>query len=304
MYPDQLPPLRYTDPKLQYVEYYAINRFCANGDFDLMMRGYPELSSDLPDIEIDFILMSEDDYRNEAMELLRNGAFDNTISTFALANVYRFLDSEGDIVPDRDDDDKATETPKPDKSSSKVTAPQLKKIRKDQTSIARENYQRKRLGDDALVPKELYVKAREAVFVLLDEGRNREDVQCSYEELVVNEALTEQQRNTLLNEIMLPYFDKLTVKSKLVFDLLDQPSTMNKTILYFWLQLSRKFEVGVEFPLSNGEITNMAKCGHGDVPKYRAAMEAMGILKRVNKGLKSANSKKASTYRLLVKAEF
>ena len=101
MYPDQLPKLRYTDPMLQYVEYHAINRFCANGDFDLMMRGYPELSGDLPDIEIDFILMSEDDYRNEAMELLRNGAFDNTISTFALANVYRFLDSEGDIVPEQ-----------------------------------------------------------------------------------------------------------------------------------------------------------------------------------------------------------
>ena len=304
MYPDQLPKLRYTDPMLQYVEYHAINRFCANGDFALMMRGYPELSGDLPDIKFDFILMSEDDYRHEAMELLRNGAFDNTVTAFALANVYRFLESEGNIVPDRGDDDEVIETPKPVKSSSKITAPQLRKIRKDQKSIARENHQRKRLGDDALVPKDLYSRAREAVSALLDGGGNRKDVWGLHNELVATEALTEPQRNTLLNEIMLPYFDKLNVKNRLVFDLLDQPSAKNKTILYLWFQLSRMFEVGVEFPLSDSEITKLAKCSHTHVRTYREAMKELGILKRIGKGFKGANSKKASTYRLLMKAEF
>jgi hypothetical protein len=57
-----------------------------------------------------------------------------------------------------------------------MTATQLRKIRKDQQSIARENHQRKRLGDDAIVPKELHGRAREAVSALLDGGGNREDV--------------------------------------------------------------------------------------------------------------------------------
>ena len=304
MYPDQLPKLRYTNPMLQYVEYHAIDRFCANGNDALLEQAYSELSGDLPDIEFDFILLGEDDYRHKAMELLRGGAFDNSVTTFALLNVYRFLDSEGNIVPDRGDDDEVIETPKPVKSSSKITATQLRKIRKDQQSIARENHQRKRLGDDALVPKELYSRARAAVSALLDGGGNREDVWGLHNELVVTEVLTEPQRNTLLNEIMLPYFDKLNVKNRLVFDLLDQPSAKNKTILYLWLQLSRKFEVGTEFPLPHAEITKLAACGGGDVSKYRETMENMGILKRVGKGRKGANSKIASKYRLLVKAEF
>ena len=304
MYPDQLPPLRYTDPMLQYVEYHAINRFYANGNDDLMRQAYPELALDLPDIEFDFILLGGDDYRHKAMELLHDAGFDNTVPTFALESVRRFLDSEGNIVPDGGDDDEVIETPKPVKSSPKITAPQLRKIRKDQQSIARENHQRKRLGNDALVSKDLYSRAREAVSALLDKGGSREDVWGLHNKLVATEVLTEPQRNTLLNEIMLPYFDKLNVKNRLVFDLLDQPSAKNKTILYLWLQLSRKFEVGTEFPLSHTQITKLAACGGKDVPNYREAMEDMGILKRVSKGSKGANSKKASTYRLLVKAEF
>ena len=303
LYPDQLPPLRYTDPMLQYVEYHAINRFYANGNDNLMRQAYPELALDLHDIEFDFILLGEDNYRHKAMELLRDAGFDNTVPTFALESVYRFLDSEGNIVPDRGDD-KVIETPKPAKSSTKITAPQLRKIRKDQKSIARENYQRKRLGEDALVSKDFYSRAREAVSALLDQGGNREDIWGLHNKLVANEDLTEPQRNTLLNEIMLPYFDKLNVKNRLVFDLLDQPSAKNKTILYLWFQLSRKFEVGVEFPLSNGQITKLAKCSHKDVSTYKEVMENLGILKRVGKGFKGANSKKASTYRLLMKAEF
>ena len=308
MYPDQLPKLRYTNPVLQYVEYHAIDRFCANGNDALMEQAYPKLSADLPDIEFDFILLDEDDYRLKAMDLLRNGAFDNDETKFALLNVYRFLESEGNIVPDRgdddDDDDEVIETPKPVKSSSKITAPQLRKIRKDQQSIARENYQRKRLGADALVSKDLFRRAREAVSALLDKGGNREDVWGLHNELVATEVLTEPQRNTLLNEIMLPYFDKLNVKNRLVFDLLEQPSAKNKTILYLWFQLSRKFEVGVEFTLPDSEITKLAKCSYNDVSNYRDAMKKLGILKRVGRGVKGANSKRASTYRLMVKAEF
>ena len=288
---------------LQYVEYRAINRFYANGNDNLMRQAYPKLALDLPDIEFDFILLGENDYRHKAMELLRDAGFDNTVPTFALESVRRFLDTEGNIVPDRGDDE-VIETPEPVKSSTKITAPQLRKIRKDQKSIARENYQRKHLGDDALVPKDFYSRARKAVSALLDKGGNREDVLGLHDELVANEDFTEPQRNTLLNEIMLPYFDKLNVKNRLVFDLLDQPSAKNKTILYLWLQLSRKFEVGVEFPLSDGEITKLAKCSYNDVHNYRDAMNALGILKRVGKGRKDANIRKASTYRLLVKAEF
>lgn len=285
------------------MEYHAIKRFFANDCDELMQQGYPELSVSLPDLEFDFILLDEDDYRHRAMEMLRSTAFDNTVPAFALASVHRFLDSDGDIVPDRGDDE-VIESHEPVESSSKITAPQLRKIRKDQKSIARENYQRKRLGNDALVSKDLYIRARSAVSALLVKGGNREGVWGLHDELVADEDLTEPQRNTLLNEIMLPYFDKLNVKNKLVFDLLDQPSTKNKTILYFWFQLSRKFEVGVEFPLSDGEITKLAKCSYADVSKYKEAMNKLGILKRVNKGLKGTNSKKASTYRLLVKAEF
>ena len=160
MYPDQLPPLRHTDPMLQYVEYHAINRFYANGNDDLMRQAYAELALDLPDIEFDFILLGENDYRHKAMEMLRDAGFDNTVPTFALESVRRFLDSEGNIVPDCGDDDEVIETPEPVKSSPKITAPRLRKIRKDQKSIARENYQRKRLGDDALVPKDFYSRAR------------------------------------------------------------------------------------------------------------------------------------------------
>ena len=111
-------------------------------------------------------------------------------------------------------------------------------------------------------------------------GGTREDIWGLHNELVATEVLTEPQRNTLLNEIMLPYFDKLNVKNRLVFDLLDQPSAMNKTILYLWFQLSRKFEVGIEFPLSDSEITKLAKCSHTHVRNYRDAMEELGILKR------------------------
>ena len=119
--PDQLPPLRNTDPILKFVEYHAIKRFFANGCDVLMQQGYPELFARLPDLDFDFILVDEDDYRHRAMELLRNAAFDNTVPPIALASVHRFLDSEGDIVPDRSDDE-VIESPETVKSSSKITA--------------------------------------------------------------------------------------------------------------------------------------------------------------------------------------
>ena len=307
MYPDQLPDLRYEthqDSAFLYVEYQAVCRFLADNDFTMMEKRYSALNDRLGNLEFDFALLDEDDFRVRAVEMLRTGAFNNITASFAMAAVYRFLDSEGVISPALTDDD-VIETIKPTVTKSKITNIKLKKIRRDQQSIARENYQRKRLGDDGLVSKDLYSKARKAVASHLEKGGAREDIANIRDELAFNEKLSdEKQLNTLLNEIMLPYFDKLNVKDKLVFRLLDEPSQQNKTILYFWLQLCRKYEIGGEFPMSRSQGLEMAKCSPADYPKYIEAMDEMGILKTVTPGKKGAKGKPAARYKLMIKAEF
>jgi len=308
LYQDQLPDLRYEtlqDAMSLYVEYQAVCKFVANGDFTMMAKRYPELTERLSDLELDFALLDEGDFRVRAFEMLRTGMFNNNIAYFAMAAVYRFLDSEGNIVPEKGDEDEVIEAVKPVIAQSNITHTQLKKIRRNQQSIARENYQRKRLGDDGLVSKDLYAKARKAVALHLKKGGAREDISSIRDELASNEKLSdEKQLNTLLNEIMLPYFDKLHVKDTLVFRLLDEPNQQNKTILYFWLQLCRKYEIGKEFPMSRSQGLEMAKCSPADYPKYIKAMDEMGILKSVTGGIKGAKGKPAARYKLLVKAEF
>lgn len=306
MYPDQLPDLRYEthqDSALLYVEYQAVCRFLADNDFTMMEKRYSALNDRLGNLEFDFALLDEDDFRVRAVEMLRTGAFNNITASFAMVAVYRFLDSEGGISPALTDD--VIEPIKPTVTNSKINNTKLKKIRRDQQSIARENYQRKRLGDDGLVSKDLFAKARKAVASHLEKGGAREDIANIRDELAANEKLSdEKQLNTLLNEIMLPYFDKLNVKDKLVFRLLDEPSQQNKTILYFWLQLCRKYEIGREFPMSRSQGLEMAKCSSADYPKYIKAMDEMGILKSVTGGIKGAKGKPAARYKLMIKAEF
>ena len=299
MYLEQLPDLKYKDPKLQYVEYTAILRFIAEGDDVIMAKRYPDVASYMSTQGFMFVLDESDTFRGQAVDMIREGKLDHLYPSFALAAVYRFLDSEGNILPDFGEDDDVIETAKPVATPIRNTNAEIQKKKRDQKQIASEVYQRKRLGD-AAVPKVLYAEARQRVDEHLHGGGTREDLTPMASQLALDNNLTEDQKNTLLNEIMLKYFDRLNHHNVIEQELLSNPSQLNKSIFYLWHQLSRRYEVGVSFPLPTNEGRRMAAASKTTWPELIKTMRKMKILQRLDTGQRGANSKKATTYKLLV----
>lgn len=307
MYADQLPKfLRYSDPMLRYVEYHAIRRIYANGDEALMAQRYPEMSAQIPEIETNFIISELNTFKGQALDMLFEGVFDNEYASFAMMNFFRFMESEGKIVPDSYPEEiietpqSKANKPSPTKAQKNINA-EIKKKKRDQRSLARENHQRKTLGDEALVNKDLYKEARRAVFEHLKVGGKREDLLEMALDLAKDNELTDLQTKTLCNEIMLPYFDKLNIHNNIEFELLKNPNNLKKTIFYFWHQLSHIYEKDVEFPLSQEHGVKMASCSKSTYPECIDAMQKMKIIKKISIGRKGAKSKTASVYKLLVK---
>ena len=301
----QLPELRYSDPKLRFIEYQAILKILANGNKSVMAQQYPAVHSKISEFEKKFEKSDLDTFKGQALDMLHRGVFDNKLAGQAMMNVYRFMESEGRVVPDGYDDEvieqdrSSVNIPLLTKAQRNINA-EIKKVKRDQRSIARENHQRKRLGNEALVPKSVYEEARSIVFEYLKIGGNREELTQIAQELAVERGLTELQTNTLSQHIMLAYFDKLNIHNRLEFELLANPSQENKSIFYLWHQLCRKYEKGIEFPLSFDQGAKMASCSKSTYPNYIEKMCNLKILKKIAKGKRGANSKMADVYRLLV----
>ena len=51
---NQLPELRYSDPKLRFIEYQAILRILANGNKSVMAQQYPAVHSKISEFEKKF----------------------------------------------------------------------------------------------------------------------------------------------------------------------------------------------------------------------------------------------------------
>lgn len=249
--------------------------------------------------EFDIIVAGDSSLTGKAMQMLREGKFDNQIPSFAMAAIHRFLDSEGNILPDFNDDDDVIETAKPVATPVRNTNAEIQKKKRDQKQIASEVYQRKRLGD-AAVPKVLYAEARQRVDEHLHGGGTREDLKPIASQLALDNKLTQAQTDTLLNEIMLKHFDKLSHHNVIEHELLSNPSQLNKSIFYLWHQLSRRYEVGVSFPLPTNEGRRMAAASKTTWPELIKTMRKMKILKRLGKGQQGANSNLSATYKLLV----
>ena len=299
MYLDELPDLLYSDPLLRYVEYRAISRLVANGDDALMAARYPDVANNLQALELDFVLGGGSAVATKAEEMLRNGDFDNPEVRWALHGFYKFMENEGTVLPDLGGDDEVIETAKSVATPIRNTNAEIQKKKRDQKQIASELYQRKRLGDDA-VPKALYAESRIRVDQHLLGGGTREELIPIASQLAVDNKLTEGQTDTLLNEIMLKHFDKLNHHNVIENELLSNPTQLSKSIFYLWHQLSRKYAVDVPFPLSLAEGAAMASVSKSTFPQLLKKMKEMGILKRLVKGQRGANSKRAATYRLLV----
>ena len=299
MQAEQLPNLKNTDPLLLYVEYHAVMRFYADGHDAVMEERYPDVVEQVRGIEFDIILAGDSSLTGKAMQMLREGKFDNQSPVFAMAAIHRFLDSEGNILPDFNDDDDVIETTKPVATPIRNTNAEIQKKKRDQKQIASEVYQRKRLGD-AAVPKVLYTEARQRVDEHLHGGGTREDLTPMASQLALDNNLTEDQTNTLLNEIMLKRFNKLNHHNVIEQELLSNPSQLNKTIFYLWHQLSRKHEVGVPFRMSTNAGVAMARTTKTKWLETIKTMRKMEILKQISKGKRGADSNIAATYKLLV----
>ncbi len=300
MYLEQLPNLLYSDPLLRYVEYRAISRLVANGDDALMARRYPDVADNLQALELDFVLGGGSAVTTKATEMLSNGDFDHAEARFALIGFYKFMESNGTVLPDfGGDDDDVIEATKPVATPVRTTNAEIQKKKRDQKQIASEVWQRKRLGDDA-VPKALYAEARQRADQHLNGGGTREDLIPIASQLALDNNLTEGQTDTLLNEIMLKRFDRLNLHNVIEHELLFKPTKHSKTIFYLWHKLSRKYEVGVSFPLSTDTGAAMARVSKDTWPDIIETMRKMKILKRLSKGQRGAKSKKAARYKLLV----
>ena len=299
MYLEQLPDLKYEDPLLLYVEYHAVMRFYANGLDAPMEERYGDVAAQVREVEMDILLSEDSSLTSKALEMLRAGKFDTKPPIFALQAVHRFLDTDGNIIPDFGDDDDVIEATKPVATPVRTTNAEIQKKKRDQKQIASELWQRKRLGDDA-VPKALYAEARQRVDEHLNGGGTREDLIPIASQLALDNNLTEGQTDTLLNEIMLKRFDRLNLHNVIEHKLLSEQTQLNKSIFYWWHQLSRKYEIGVSFPLSLAEGAAMASVSKSTFPRLLKRMKEMGILKRLDRGQRGANSKRAATYRLLV----
>ena len=150
-------------------------------------------------------------------------------------------------------------------------------------------YQRKRLGD-AAVPKVLYTEARQRVDEHLHGGGTREDLTPMASQLALDNNLTEDQTDTLLNEIMLKHFDRLNHHNVIEHELLSNPSQLNKSIFYLWHQLSRRYGVGEPIYMSTNQGVAMARVSKSDYSDLIKTMRKMKILKRLGKGQQGANS--------------
>jgi hypothetical protein len=297
--------LRYSDPNLKYVEYHAILRILADGNNELLEKNYPNVHAKMSEMETEFIETEQDTFKGKAFEMLHAGAFDNELSGLAMMNVYRFLESEGKVMPPSYDEEvvdisqSAVLIPVLSKAQKRIKA-EIKKKKRDQSRIARENYQRKRLGEHAFVSKDLYAEVRKITYEHLMIGGSRDELVQIAAQFAKERELTEIKAKTLCDEIMLSYFDKLNFHNKKCFNLLSSPNNQNKTIFYLWHQLSRTYEQGIEFPLSTEQGSKMASCSKSTYPIYIKEMCRMKILRRVSKGIRGANSKKADVYKLLI----
>jgi hypothetical protein len=231
--------------------------------------------------------------------MLDKGDFDNPEVRWALHGFYKFMESGGTVLPDLGGDDEVIETAKPVATPVRNTNADIQKKKRNQKQIASEVFQRNRLGD-AAVPKDLYATARQRVDQHLNGGGTREALIQIASQLAVDNKLTEAQAETLCNEIMLKRFDKLNNHNVIEQQLLSDPTQLSKSIFYLWHQLSRKYEVGVPFPLSLAEGTAMASVSKSTFPQLIKTMKRMQILKRLDKGKRGVDSKTAATYRLLV----
>ena len=299
MYLDDLPDLLYQDPLLRYVEYRAISRLVANGDDALMARRYPDVAKNLQKLQLDFVL-DDNAVRTKADEMLSNGDFDHAEARFALIGFYKFMESNGTVLPDfGGDDDDVIEATKPVATPVRNTNAEIQKKKRDQKQIASEVWQRKRLGDDA-VPKALYAEARQRVDQHLNGGGTREDLIPMASQLALDNNLTEGQTDTLLNEIMLKRFDRLNLHNVIEYELLFEPMKHSKTIFYLWHKLSCKYEVGVPFPLPTNTGAAMARVSKDTWPVIIKTMRKLEIIKQISKGQRGPNSNIAARYKLLV----
>lgn len=300
MYLEQLPNLIYKDPLLQCLEYSAILKLVADGDDAIMARKYPEVAENFETLQLDLIMGKGTPVMMRAMEMLDKGDFNHPEARFALLGFYQFIESNGTEIPNWfGEDDDVIETAKPEATPVQNTNAEIQKKKRNQKQIASEVWQRKRLGD-AAVPKVVYAEARQRVDEHLHGGGTREDLTPMASQIALDNNLTEDQTNTLLNEIMLKYFDKLNHHNVIEQQLLSEPTQKTKSIFFLWHQLSRKYEVGVSFPLSLAEGAAMAKVSKSTFPQLIKTMRSMEILKRLDKGKQGADSKTAATYRLLV----
>ena len=302
MYLEQLPSLKYKDkdPLLQCLEYSAILKLVADGDDAIMARKYPEVAENFEDLQLDLIMGQGTPVMTRALEMLHKGDFDHPEPRFALRGFYEFIDSNGADIPDWfGGDDDVIETVKPVASPVRNTNEEIQNKKRDQKRIARELYQRKLLGD-AFVPTDTTREARQRVEEHLHGGGIREDLTPMASQLALDNNLTEDQTNTLLNEIMLKHFDKLNHHNVIEQQLLSEPTQKTKSIFFLWHQLSRKYKVGEPIYMSTNQGVAMARVSKTDYPDLIKTMRKMKILKRLGKGQRGANSNLSATYTLLV----
>tara|TARA_B100000900_G_C20565542_1_gene710895 strand:+ start:869 stop:1780 length:912 start_codon:yes stop_codon:yes gene_type:complete len=299
MYLDQMPDLKYTDPLLRYVEYNVILKCVADVDAVQLAKRNPDVANNLEDLDRDIKMGRGTASTFLALRMLNNGHFDNQEIQNALQGLYQYIDSDGNKLPNWIQGGHDAINTKPIATQVQNTNAEIQKKKRNQKQIASEVWQRKRLGD-AAVPKVVYAEARQRVDEHLNGGGTREELTAMASQLALDNKLTQAQTDTLLNEIMLKYFDKLNHHNVIEQQLLSEPTQKTKSIFFLWHQLSRKYEVGVSFPLSLAEGAAMAKVSKSTFPQLIKTMRSMEILKRLDKGKQGADSKTAATYTLLV----
>lgn len=161
-------------------------------------------------------------------------------------------------------------------------------------------FQQERLGDDYIMNNDLVSAAKYACVQLASdwaEISEVEQVAAKLEAQHCEEPLTDGERHTLLNEIMLPFIEKLKTPSLVESKILESG---DKKLYFLWGRIKQHCPISGEIDLAQSQVIKLASVSARDALDLVNDLVKLGALELVRKPKKGSLTGKGGKYRRLV----
>lgn len=176
-----------------------------------------------------------------------------------------------------------------------------RELKQAKKRVAQKDYQEKALGDAYIDNPPLVSAAKKACEDLAMAWADEVTVVAKAEELerlhCTDDPLSDEQRKTLIEIIMLKRIRKLQTPSRVEAALLDEG---DKILYFLWGQIKRHCAVGETITLSQKQVTELGQTSATKAKPLVAALIKHGALVEVSKSKTGQHGGRAGIYRRLV----